>query len=493
VRGASFVLVFAVAREPAARALSLSSAMELQMVIFALVGAGVMVAFNRRLAAASAGRKQPAFAPAATAAVVSASGAASPAVVASAGAHAIEAAPAPAADQRNGHNGHTHDLDASALDVLTRTVPVTTPAEAEPPRARPPRERLPRNWRQLRRRGVVLPALAALALVVMVATLGAQRVLKTTPKVQTYTVSTQQLTSYIGGGGLTYPVRQLDIAYPISSQVLTVNVQVGQHVAAGQALVTLDAASLSLQRDQARAQWQIAQTFVNRLLQSGATATESAAAKQQARVAESQYDRLNALLKSPSFNQGSVVAPFAGTITDLNVNPGTIFRANSTLLSLSDASTIIVRAQFPLTQAAQMRLGAPVEIDPAATPGQRLTGTVLTINAQLRDKGSSSFEAWITVPNPQGALFLGESVYARVASTKALPAVPELAVINPQSDSIVFVYAGGRAHIRHVVVGQRDGDRFGIVSGLNPGDQVILVGQYQLEDDEPVRVTKVLP
>jgi glycosyltransferase 2 family protein len=475
VRGASFALVFAVAHEPAARALSLSSAMELQMALFALVGAGVLVAFNRRLAVtAAAGRKQPAVAGTA------------------AGAHALAVETAPAANQQNGHT-HSPGLGTSVLDVLTRTVPVTTPPEDEEARAEPPRERPPRDWRQLRRRGVMLPVLAALLLVVMVATLGAQRLLKTTPKVQVYTVSTQQLTSYIGGGGLTYPVRQLDIAYPISSQVIAVNVQVGQHVTAGQTLLTLDAASLFLQRDQARAQWQIAQTFATRLAQGGATATEIAAAQQQAQIAESQYDRLNALLASPSFNQGAVVAPFAGTITDLSVNPGTIFRANNTLLSLADASTVIVRAQFPLTQAAQMRTGAQVEIDPAATPGQRFTGTVLTINTQLRDKGSSSFEAWITVPNPHGALFLGESVYARVASTQAMPAVPELAVINPQSDSLVFVYSGGRAHIRHVVVGLRDGDRFGISSGLNPGDQVILVGQYQLDDDEPVRVTKVLP
>jgi RND family efflux transporter MFP subunit len=486
VRGASFALVFAVAHEPAARALSLSSAMELQMAIFALVGAGVLVAFNRRLAAAAIGRKQPGPV------VATAPAVAAPAVAAPAGTHALETAtePAPAANQQN---GHTPGSGAGALDVLTRIVPVTTPPEDEEAGGEPPRGRPPRRWRQMPQRGVILPALAALLLVVMVGTLGAQRLLKTTPKVQLYTVTTQQLTSSIGGGGLTYPIRQLDIAYPISSQVITVNVQVGQRVAAGQSLLTLDAASLSLQRDQARAQWQIAQTFVNRLLQGGATATEIAAAQQQAQVAESQYNRLNALLASPSFNQGSVVAPFAGTITDLNVNPGTIFRANNTLLSLADASTVIVRAQFPLTQAAQMRIGAPVEIDPAATSGQRFTGTVLTINTQLRDKGSSSFEAWITVPNPHGALFLGESVYARVASTQAMPAVPELAVINPQSNSIVFVYAGGRAHIRHVVVGLRDGDRFGIASGLNPGDQVILVGQYQLDDDEPVRVTKVLP
>jgi hypothetical protein len=68
--------------------------------------------------------------------------------------------------------------------------------------------------------------------------------------------------------------------------------------------------------------------------------------------------------------------------------------------------------------------------------------------------------------------------------------VPEVAVINPQTDAIVYVVNNGVAHLRRVVVGPRDLDRFGILNGLQAGDQVIVAGQYQLTDNEKVTVQR---
>jgi multidrug efflux pump subunit AcrA (membrane-fusion protein) len=104
----------------------------------------------------------------------------------------------------------------------------------------------------------------------------------------------------------------------------------------------------------------------------------------------------------------------------------------------------------------------------------------------LSDAGSDTFEVWITVPNKAHLLFTGQSVYARLMSHQKMITVPELAVVNRDSDSIIFVYSGGRAHLRHVLIGARDGDRIGIVNGLQEGDQVVLIGQHQLTDGSRV-------
>jgi RND family efflux transporter MFP subunit len=145
--------------------------------------------------------------------------------------------------------------------------------------------------------------------------------------------------------------------------------------------------------------------------------------------------------------------------------------------------------QLPLEQRAQVQVGQTAEVDPDATPNESFSGLVSVINPALTNIGSDTFEVWITVPNPNLQLLVGESIYARIAVTETLPVVPELSVINPDSDSLVFVYANGRAHARHITVGVRDLDRFGITTGLTPGEKVILVGGYQLSDNEPVKVT----
>jgi membrane fusion protein (multidrug efflux system) len=351
------------------------------------------------------------------------------------------------------------------------------------------RVKLARGWLRTHRKGTSA-ALTFLVLLAIALPILLTRLLGSPPHVTVYSVHLQTLTSYVGGGGLTYPVKSLDIAYPVSAQVIAVNVQIGQAVVPGQPLLTLDSAGLTALLQEAYDEWQTAQRYLADLINSGAPAAQVAAAQQQVDVAKSRYDALNAQLSSPSFNNGKITAPFAGIVTLINVTPGTLFRADTTLLTLQDVSKIIVRAQFPLEQRAQIQVGESVEVDPASIPDQHFTGLVTGIDPALSNAGSATFEALISVANPDQALFTGETVYVRAQGRQVLPAVPELAVINPESDSIVFVYAAGKAHLTHVVIGARDGDRFGIISGLRPGDQVILVGLATLSDDEPVIVVR---
>jgi len=348
------------------------------------------------------------------------------------------------------------------------------------------------------RKGSRNRALARIGLVVAIVLVliggiayGAQKFLNPTPKVQLFVVSNQTLTANVGGGGLTYPAQALDIIYPVSATVENVNVQVGQAVHAGQALVTLNSADLTSQLQQALAAYQAAQNYLSSLYASGATAALIAQAQSQVTTAKGRYDALNAQLNSSTYSNGNIIAPFAGVVTAINVVPGSTAPADTALLTLQDESSVVVRVQLPLEQRAQVQVGQSAEVDPDATPGAAFSGLVSVINPALTNVGSDTFEVWITVANPNLQLLVGESVYARISVTETLPVVPELSVINPDSDSLVFVYSNGRAHLRHITVGVRDLDRFGITTGLNPGEKVILVGGYQLSDNEPVKVTGI--
>lgn len=345
-----------------------------------------------------------------------------------------------------------------------------------------PHVSLPSSRRGLLTLGGVILALLLVGVLVVPRVFG-----KKTPHVTLYTVHTQQLSAYVGGGGLTFPNQQLNIVFPITAQVVKVDVQVGQGVKVGQALVTMDSADLDRQLALAYSTWQNAQNYAN----SVAGTTQYNSAITQAANAKAAYDALNAFVNSPTYRHGNLIAPFAGVVTALGVTSNSIANAGVTLVTLQDISSMIVHAQFPLEQRSAVTLGQSVEVDPAATPDQKFNGTVSNINPVLTSPGSDTFEVWITVPNPDQLLFTSESVYARVLTRQNMPVVPQLAVVNPDADSIVFVYSGGKAHLRHVVVGPRNGDQFGIVNGLQDGDQVILIGQFNLSDNEPVVVSRV--
>lgn len=342
------------------------------------------------------------------------------------------------------------------------------------------------------RRRTLLIGAGVVVGVVLLSLLGA-KLLRREPRVTLYTVQATMVHTTIGGGGLVYPAQSLNVAYPVSAQVTKINVQVGQVVQPGETLLTLDSAALTAQLSQAYSQWQIAQGFVNTLQSQGASTTQIAGAAQQAAIAKSRYDTLYSQINSTSFNKGNIVSTFAGVVTDINVTAGGYFNANTPLMTIEDQSSLVVRAELPLDQVAQLKTGAQAQVVSDARSNQPVAGTVTAIIPSLSHSGNSTFEAWITVRNVSQLLFTNESVYVRVTGEQLLPTVPELAVVNPDSDSIVYVYDHGKARAAHVVVGARDGDRLGITSGLQAGQQVVLVGQQQLTDNQPVIVSAVQP
>lgn len=369
------------------------------------------------------------------------------------------------------------------------------PAESPPRRAdtSTARRTMPLGW--VRQHPWMVAGISGVIIVALIAGILLPKITHKTARVRLYTVQTQALPIAIGGGGLTYPVQSLNIIYPVQAQVISVNTQVGQQVKQGQPLLTLDSAEIDRELAQARSSWQAAQTYLNTLIADGMlpTTPQYAAAQAQVENARASYDNLYALINSAEYHNGKILAPFTGVVTALNVTGGSIAAANLTLVTIADLSTIYVHAQFPLDERAQVKLGATAEVDPVAMPGQKFTGKITEINPVLTTAGGGTFEVWISVANPGMQLFVNESVFARVQVTQTMPVVPEVSVINPDADSIVFVYSAGHAHLRHVVVGARNGDQFGILSGLMPGESVIILGQYQLQDGEAVTVSGTQP
>jgi membrane fusion protein (multidrug efflux system) len=93
--------------------------------------------------------------------------------------------------------------------------------------------------------------------------------------------------------------------------------------------------------------------------------------------------------------------------------------------------------------------------------------------------------------NADGGLLAGQFVRVRVTGGKAKDAalVPQLALVQAPSGRSVFVVgAGNRAEARPVMLGEAQGADIVILSGLRPGDRVILNQLHKLRPGAPVVV-----
>jgi membrane fusion protein, heavy metal efflux system len=174
-----------------------------------------------------------------------------------------------------------------------------------------------------------------------------------------------------------------------------------------------------------------------------------------------------------------VYAPIAGVIVAQNVTmaaaAGVNFSGSSTAFTIADLSVVWIVCDVYENDIPKLQLGQTARIKLNAYPDKVLTGRISDIGPIL-DPSIRTAKVRIEVANP-GMLKLGMFATATFESkTKAVhPVVPASAVLHLHDRDWVFVPNGGNNFKRVEIQGGRmlEGSRQEILSGINPGQQVV--------------------
>ncbi len=311
------------------------------------------------------------------------------------------------------------------------------------------------------------------------------------------------------------PNRISRVLAPVQGRILKVFVKLGDTVAEGQPLVTLDspdadaAISTYLQTDatlrQAKVTLAKAETELQRarnLLQYQAISEKDVLAAQndvataRAALETAEATRAQALrklallgLKASDLQQAvAVPAPIAGVVTDINVAPGEYRAAVSfatdvttPLMSIADLSTVWVSSDVPEPFMRLIHIGESVEITFVAYPGEKFTGRVARIGTTL-DSQTRTLKVHVDLPNPQRK-FVPEmfGTIRHAGPSREMLVVAAAAVVQEYGRSEVFVERGpGQFERRLVTTGVRAGGLVAITSGLDVNSRVVVDGAILL-------------
>jgi multidrug efflux pump subunit AcrA (membrane-fusion protein) len=193
-----------------------------------------------------------------------------------------------------------------------------------------------------------------------------------------------------------------------------------------------------------------------------------------AKAAESKVTEKKKLLGELEARAGKVrlVAPGPGTVAQVMVTAGADTKAGAPVVRLADKHNI-VEFKLPAADAAAMKSGAAVTLQPAAG-GAPLAARVVrvdgdTVTIELVDDAAAK---------PGDSLRL---VKARV--TNVVP-VPAAALVKHDGNDVVFVLSDGAVHERKVTVVDKTGSEVLVGSGLTSGDQVVSSGADSLKDGQ---------
>lgn len=270
-------------------------------------------------------------------------------------------------------------------------------------------------------------------------------------------------------------VRDAVIRARTSDQVASVLVAVGDRVRQGQTVVRQAGETAEARMRQAEAAMQQAQRTVDRLRplhEAGA-------------ISEQEFDQALTQLQlatqdvAAAQDDLALASPLAGTVTDVPARPGMIPTAGDPLVRVADLSQLVVRLQVGAREAAEIQEGQPARVQSDGAEGQ-----VRRVALQA-DPESRLVEVEVAFP-PGTRLIPGtlSTVEVRVASREDAVQVPRSAV---RDGSVWVIGEDGRATRRAVVVGLEARDQVEIVSGLEPGEQVVVQGASLLNEGARVR------
>ncbi len=288
------------------------------------------------------------------------------------------------------------------------------------------------------------------------------------------------------------------IAPPVTGRVVGLHRALGDPVRAGDVLFTLDSSDLSAARgDAAKARDAAAQAGrdLDRqqlLFDADIAARKDLEAAQLARAqaandlrtAQARLAQLGASADDNAGRRLSVRAPLAGRVIEMNAAPGGYWNdVNAPLMTIADLSRVSVTAAVPEKDLARIFVGQSAQVVLNAYPDDPRAGTVRYIGEVL-DPDTRTVKVRLILDNADGRLRPGMFVKLRFAGpSHPAPVVPASALLQEGLFTRVFVErAPGRYVAREVSVGAALGDQVEIVSGLRPGERVVVRDGVLLHD-----------
>lgn len=308
------------------------------------------------------------------------------------------------------------------------------------------------------------------------------------------------------------------IAARIKGSVRKILVEVGDRVTQGQVVAELDVDRLKLEAIlrsadvlQARAKWKSSQAHVDLLRQelkrlqrlrksaafsqarfedkrqeivkASSAVDESAASLQRARA---QRDLARIDLKD-----ASIRAPFAGAILVRHVSPGAYINAGSPIVTILDDETLEIEADVP-----SIRLSGVPEASVIDVQLDNNTMIKAVVRAIIPDENplarTRAVRLTPDLSNTKVKLVANQSVVLQVpqGQTRNVITVPKDAIVNRQSGKIVFVFQKGSVRSAAIEIGESFNGKFEILSGLRPGQKIIVKGNELLRPGQRVRIKK---
>jgi multidrug efflux system membrane fusion protein len=288
---------------------------------------------------------------------------------------------------------------------------------------------------------------------------------------------------------------------------------IGDTVRPGELLAELDAPEVDQElgqavaaRDQVKARLALAQSSRVRWELLG---EENAVSRQELDERRAAFSQAQADLAAADANvrrleamQGlrRIVAPFHGVVVRRNAEVGALISANATsgreLYQVAEIEVLRIDLAVPQAYAAEVRPGHAVQVRWPERPSQTVEGKVSRVSPGI-DIATRTRQVVIELPNPGQALLPGSYVDVQLRAgapggrpqadaARPLTVPPGALQFRQDGPRVALLEGEDRIVLRNVKLGRDLGREVEVVSGLSPGDRIVMNPPDSITEGERV-------
>jgi membrane fusion protein (multidrug efflux system) len=295
--------------------------------------------------------------------------------------------------------------------------------------------------------------------------------------------------AYLSATANLVPENEVTVLAEAEGRVAHLGVEEGDTVSAAEALAALirDEAEIELQKARLRA--------------SNATmAYERAVSSfEQGLISREEFDRLQlehevaqqeVAEASWRLSKTTIRAPFAGRVTERMVSPGQHVRVGDELFRIADFDPLIAKLYLPEKDVLSLSVGRGVRLTLAADSSVQFTGTIRQISPVV-DTATGTVKVTVEANEPPSDVRPGAFVSVAIVREQRSAAVllPRESVLREVRSAHVFIAGDNDTAVRRpVTLGLEENGKVEALSGVQPGERVIVAGQGGLKEGTKIKV-----
>src|SRR5450432_789256 len=303
---------------------------------------------------------------------------------------------------------------------------------------------------------------------------------------------TQGITNTVEANGNVVANEYVELHPEISGRITYLNVPEGHDIAQGTVIARIYDADLQAQLSKSKVQLDLAQKTEERYKQLLAVNG----------INQADYDnalnQVNGLKADIQYTQTLIdktviKAPFSGVVGLRQVSPGAFVTAVNIIATIQQVSTVKIDFTLPEEYSSLIKKGNLIDVEVDAGTLVRKKAQIIATEPQV-NQATRNLKVRAILQNGTANPGAFVKILVDAGDNKKAVMIPTNSIIPDDKNSQVILVKMGKAAFVNVTTGVRESDNVEIISGIQPGDTVVVTGVLfaRPKSDLKVRSVKTL-